>query len=255
MFLLKRSSEVRRHRSRPFLQTGSRLITLISGTEISTSSWIQPAVYSNWNDRKLSYSPNNAKMARLAPRTFPSSGFKTIDPSIKFEEETLPFYDPRIFYPVRLGEIFQGRYQVVAKLGWGAHSTIWLCHDLQDDLFRTLKVHINLIQNNRELEIYQHLKSPALEQSKHGGKQHLRELYDYFTVDGPHGTHDVFILRPLGTSIRDLQLFMPDRVFDPEVPPHALLQILPTIHFLHTEANITHTGSSSSGSVLARIPG
>lgn len=36
-----------------------------------------------------------------------------------------------MFYPVRIGEVLRERYQVVAKLGWGAHSTIWLCHDLQ----------------------------------------------------------------------------------------------------------------------------
>lgn len=70
-------------------------------------------------------------MAPLLPRTFPTSGFVIIDPSIKVEEESLSFYDPRMFYPVRLGEVFQERYQVVAKLGYGGHSTIWLCHDLQ----------------------------------------------------------------------------------------------------------------------------
>lgn len=104
-------------------------------------------------------------------------------------------------------------------------------------------MHINTLQHNRELEIYQHLNSPALDQSDHGGKEHLRELYDYFRVESPHGTHDVFVLRPPGDSIRDLQKLMPDRVFDHQVVPDILLQILPTIHFLHTEANITHTGS------------
>jgi hypothetical protein len=50
--------------------------------------------------------------------------------SVKIEEETLPFYDPRLFYPVRIGEVFGNRYQVVAKLGYGTTSTTWLCHDL-----------------------------------------------------------------------------------------------------------------------------
>lgn len=43
-----------------------------------------------------------------------------------------------MFYPVRIGEVFRERYQVVAKLGWGAHSTIWLCHDLQYANFASL---------------------------------------------------------------------------------------------------------------------
>lgn len=70
-------------------------------------------------------------MAPVPPHTFPSSNFEIIDPSLKIEEENLSFYDPRMFYPVRIGEVFQDRYQVITKLGWGAHSTIWLCHDLQ----------------------------------------------------------------------------------------------------------------------------
>jgi hypothetical protein len=32
---------------------------------------------------------------------------------------------------VHLGEVFQSRYQVVAKLGFGVYSTVWLCRDLQ----------------------------------------------------------------------------------------------------------------------------
>lgn len=66
----------------------------------------------------------------LVPRKFPTSGFEIIDASIKIEEETLPFYDQRLFYPVRIGEILDKRYQVVAKLGYGTTSTTWLCHDL-----------------------------------------------------------------------------------------------------------------------------
>jgi hypothetical protein len=30
-----------------------------------------------------------------------------------------------------LGDIFQDRYQVVGKLGFGASSTVWLAHDTE----------------------------------------------------------------------------------------------------------------------------
>ena len=45
------------------------------------------------------------------------------------EEETLPSYDPEEFYPVHIGDVFKGKYQVLGKLGFGANSTVWLCHD------------------------------------------------------------------------------------------------------------------------------
>lgn len=47
------------------------------------------------------------------------------------EEEGLLEYNPDYFYPVRLGEVFNDRYQTVSKLGYGSSSTIWLARDLQ----------------------------------------------------------------------------------------------------------------------------
>lgn len=38
---------------------------------------------------------------------------------------------PGGYYPVRIGELFHGRYHVVRKLGWGHFSTVWLCWDLR----------------------------------------------------------------------------------------------------------------------------
>lgn len=45
------------------------------------------------------------------------------------EEEKLDWYEHAQFYPVRIGEIFSSKYQVVGKLGYGAHSTTWLCRN------------------------------------------------------------------------------------------------------------------------------
>lgn len=45
------------------------------------------------------------------------------------EEEKLPFYTSGQYYPVHLDEIFNSRYRVVGKLGYGAYSTTWLCRD------------------------------------------------------------------------------------------------------------------------------
>lgn len=33
------------------------------------------------------------------------------------------------YHPVHVGEIYNGRYHVLAKLGWGHFSTVWLCQD------------------------------------------------------------------------------------------------------------------------------
>lgn len=49
----------------------------------------------------------------LLPRQFPASGFVTIDINRKIEEEQLPHYVANKYYPVRIGEVFASRYQVV----------------------------------------------------------------------------------------------------------------------------------------------
>ena len=64
------------------------------------------------------------------PRVFPSSGWDSIDTSLSVEEETIPTYRPEKFYPVHIGEVFNHRYQVVGKMGYGSSATVWLCRDL-----------------------------------------------------------------------------------------------------------------------------
>lgn len=49
----------------------------------------------------------------------------------KVEEEAIPGYVATRYYPVRIGQIFQKRYQVVGKLGFGTTSTVWLARDLE----------------------------------------------------------------------------------------------------------------------------
>lgn len=34
------------------------------------------------------------------------------------------------YHPVVLGDVFDRRYRVVRKLGWGHFSTVWLCRDI-----------------------------------------------------------------------------------------------------------------------------
>ena len=38
--------------------------------------------------------------------------------------------NPAKFYPVRIGQVFESRYQVVSKMGYGSTSTVWLGRDL-----------------------------------------------------------------------------------------------------------------------------
>jgi serine/threonine-protein kinase SRPK3 len=52
--------------------------------------------------------------------------------AIKWPEEDLtsPADEGAGFYPVELGETFEGgRFVITRKLGWGGYSTVWLARD------------------------------------------------------------------------------------------------------------------------------
>ncbi|EDN97521.1 hypothetical protein SS1G_12372 [Sclerotinia sclerotiorum 1980 UF-70] len=69
-------------------------------------------------------------MSSSLVRVFPIDGFERLPVNKKIEEKEIIGYKPEKFYPVRLGEVFKHRYQVLAKLGFGTSSTVWLCRDL-----------------------------------------------------------------------------------------------------------------------------
>lgn len=64
------------------------------------------------------------------PKVFPTSGFEVLDQSMKLDEETLPIYQPEKYYSVDQGQILNDRYQILAKIGYGVTSTVWLTKDL-----------------------------------------------------------------------------------------------------------------------------
>lgn len=38
------------------------------------------------------------------------------------------------YHPVVIGDVFDNRYRVVRKLGWGHFSTVWLCREILYEL-------------------------------------------------------------------------------------------------------------------------
>ncbi|EAS33460.3 CMGC/SRPK protein kinase [Coccidioides immitis RS] len=170
------------------------------------------------------------------------------------EEECSSSYSPNHFYPVRLGEIFNERYQVVAKLGFSSNSTIWLAKDLHQWRWRSARyvaVKVNANPDDvksaaeREFQVSQLLqgtKSRLVNSKPAGitGHQYAHILQDYFNLNGPHGVHFCTISDPLGESLEDLKQRLEGRI------PLNLLKavtrmILRGLEFLHAECLFIHT--------------
>lgn len=95
---------------------------------ISARRLINPYRCSRYGLRCITASANKLT---IQPRSFPTDGFALLPTEAKFEEERLIGYEADRYYPVRLGEVFESKFQVVAKLGFGMSSTVWLCRDLE----------------------------------------------------------------------------------------------------------------------------
>ncbi|CAK7226331.1 hypothetical protein SBRCBS47491_006193 [Sporothrix bragantina] len=190
-----------------------------------------------------------------SPSVFPASGFEVIDPNLLVEEERLPTYDRTNYYPMRIGDIVDGHYQVVAKLGYGGSSTVWLARDLNKErLYRALKVHVHNAPYYHELSVYEHLKKPIQQEiddkDTHPGRDHVRQLDDVFMIDGPHGQHAVFVMVPLGMSLATMQTGQQTGAFQPIFVTQALSQALLGLALLHS-ADLIHTDLHADNLLIA----
>ena len=184
------------------------------------------------------------RLCHSAIKDTPSNpSFERIDPSYVVEEETLNGYQSRHYYPVRLGDVFNDRYKVIGKLGFGSASTVWLCRDVQKQSdYVALKIYINNLKYHRELPIYEEINDL---QTSHEGQKYIRKMYDSFELQGPHGRHTCLVHQPLGISLGELKELAPDGLFSAELIRQTLRCILSGLQFLHKEARVIHTGTSN----------
>ncbi|KAJ6150677.1 protein kinase [Penicillium chermesinum] len=184
------------------------------------------------------------------PRKFPQTG-PLLEPNNKVEEERLRGYIPEHFYSVKIGEVFHSRYQVVGKLGYGGHSTVWLCRDLQQHEYVTLKIYEHdSSPGKREKEVYQHLRSI---QSSHKGSVLVRRAIDDFlirSVDKKY-SYQCLVHPPLAMSICELRNRIIEKVLPADLLKPTLIHILLALDFLHTEAKVTHTDIQENDVMLS----
>jgi hypothetical protein len=72
---------------------------------------------------------------REKPHRFNPADFILYDKLVPIEEFNSPLFHQGRFYAVEIGQMFRNRWQVIAKLGSGNYSTIWLARDLKSVVF------------------------------------------------------------------------------------------------------------------------
>jgi non-specific serine/threonine protein kinase len=65
------------------------------------------------------------------PQFIPKASYIAVRLEKSIEGEALPHYKPEHYFPVHIGDVYEARYQITGKFGYGAYSTSWLCRDPQ----------------------------------------------------------------------------------------------------------------------------
>ncbi|KAF3484178.1 protein kinase [Arthroderma uncinatum] len=158
---------------------------------------------------------------------------------VKLEEEELPDYNSQYFYPVRLGDVFESRYQVITKLGFGVGSSVWLCRDLEQ------QAHV-AAQSTNEVVVMRHIRSTDFE---HPGERYLRLALKEFTICGPGGEHRCLLYAPQGMTYTELRNSLPNRMLDKALLQQSYQLILIGLDLLH-QLDVVHTEHPSARKVL-----
>ncbi len=117
------------------------------------------------------------------------------------ETESIEKYELGGYHPVHIGDRLgpHGRYQVVHKLSYGGHSTVWLARDETRGCYVALKISIAsdevFLQERRML-----LQLSEESQHTHGiadrRQSGIITALDSFTLEGPNGTHGCLVTEP-----------------------------------------------------------
>ncbi|MCJ1438966.1 hypothetical protein MMC27_008356 [Xylographa pallens] len=153
-------------------------------------------------------------------------------------------YNPGGFHPVHFGDLFNCRYRVCRKLGYGVYSTVWLAEDEKLKRLVALKVGAadadsSPLANERDILNSLHTTSTS------PGSAHISTLLDSFTHSGPNGQHLCLILpalgRPFSFLVQKTLVPGPDREhyspqhWTPRFTREATRQLVEAIHCLHSQ--------------------
>ncbi|KAI9162800.1 Cytochrome P450 monooxygenase apf7 [Paramyrothecium foliicola] len=103
------------------------------------------------------------------------------------------------YHPVDCGDIFNNRYEVVRKLGYGSSATIWLAVDNETDKYVALKIFKSRFVESEEQLVSTHQK--LRDAGAFDGDTTCLEAKDIFVHYGVNGLHLCMVTEPMGPPL------------------------------------------------------
>ncbi|XP_066526900.1 SRSF protein kinase 1b isoform X3 [Hoplias malabaricus] len=146
------------------------------------------------------------------------------------------------YHHVKIGDLFNGRYHVIRKLGWGHFSTVWLAWDVPGKRFVAMKV-VKSAEHYTEtaLDEIKLLRAVRNSDPNDPSKEKVVQLLDDFRISGVNGTHVCMVFEVLGHHL--LKWIIKSNYQGLPLPcvKSIIRQVLQGLDYLHTKCKIIHT--------------
>ncbi|GMS90126.1 hypothetical protein PENTCL1PPCAC_12301, partial [Pristionchus entomophagus] len=156
------------------------------------------------------------------------------------EQEDPEEYKAGGFHPVSIGDVFNGKYRVIRKIGWGYFSTVWQCEET--DKRRSVAVKIVRADHTESAE----KEMKVLECIRDGDstdphRDKVVQLLDSFSISGVNGNHVCMVLEKLECNLLKLIIRSNYEGLEIEIVKNITRQILEGLDYIHTKCQIIHT--------------
>uniref|UniRef100_A0A8C1VU59 non-specific serine/threonine protein kinase n=1 Tax=Cyprinus carpio TaxID=7962 RepID=A0A8C1VU59_CYPCA len=146
------------------------------------------------------------------------------------------------YHHVKIGDLLNGKYHVIRKLGWGHFSTVWLAWDIQGKRFVAMKV-VKSAEHYTEtaLDEIKLLRSVRNTDPDDPNREMVVQLLDDFKVSGVNGTHVCMVFEVLGHHL--LKWIIKSNYQGLPLPcvKSIIRQVIQGLDYLHTKCQIIHT--------------
>ncbi|KAF9065588.1 kinase-like domain-containing protein [Rhodocollybia butyracea] len=175
--------------------------------------------------------------------------------------ESIHGYRPGGYHPVHIGDKFHnGRYTVVNKFGNGVYAVVWLVYDSETRRHAALKICVANREGSEsrvsdETAVAQYLQQVRNQQpdGDDEGSNHVIQIFDVFTHQGPNGTHLCIVTEIVGPNLADaLSEMYIDNSPPTGIAKRIAAQIAYGLRYLHKHG-IVH-GDLHIGNVLLYCP-
>merc|ERR1712232_2583 len=172
------------------------------------------------------------------------------------------------YHPVAVGEVYNGRYTVIAKLGWGHFSTVWLCQDMMHPRYVAMKVQKSAPHYTEaaydEIELLAQAakrgNAPDWDASQRGPARDMYpqtpfsgvvQLVDYFEHTGPNGKHVCMVFEPMGPNVLALIKRYNFKGVPLEIVRKVAAHVLIGLDYMHRVCGIIHTNLKPENVLVA----